>query len=270
MTTALITGATAGIGRAFAHELARTGHDLVLVARDQARLHHVATELSATYGIRCEVLPADLARHTDVDHVANRLNRGGDEAVDLLINNAGFGLTTSFLRSQIADEERQLAVLVHAVLVLSHAAGRAMTTRGRGQIINVSSVAAFTTMGTYSACKAWVSTFSQAMAIELRGTGVGVTALCPGYTHTEFHQRMGETMSGLPELMWLDADYLVRAALADARAGRVMSTPGRVYKAVEVVTGVMPRSVVRGISGLLVGGRRRMRRRGRERGRGRG
>lgn len=258
MTTALITGATAGIGRSFADELARTGHDLVLVARDAARLDSVAAELGTTYGVRCEALAADLSERDQLQRVADRLGESGDRAVDLLVNNAGFGLKTTFLQSDIADEERQLAVLVQAVLVLSHAAGRAMTARGRGQIINVSSVASFVTMGTYSACKAWVTVFTEGLANDLAGTGVSATALCPGYTRTEFHQRMGASMKGVPGPLWLDADRLVRAALADAQAGKVLSTPGVVYKAAEAATGVLPRGVVRRVSGLLAGQKGRL------------
>ncbi|GAB78946.1 hypothetical protein SAMN05421595_0161 [Austwickia chelonae] len=248
MTTALITGASAGIGRAFAHRLAATGHDLVLVARDTPRLDALAADLTRVHGVRCEVLTADLADRADLGRVADRLGVEGEDAVDLLVNNAGFAVKTSFFDSEIADEERQLAVLCQAVLVLTHAAGRAMRARGRGHILNVSSVASFVTMGTYSACKAWVTTFTQSTAVALTGSGVGVTALCPGYTHTEFHDRMGVRMDGIPEVLWLDADRLVRDALADARAGKVISTPGIVYRAAEIVTGMMPRRVVQALS----------------------
>ena len=258
MTTALITGATAGIGRSFAEELARTGHDLVLVARDGARLESVAAELRTTYGVAGEVIVADLADRTQLQRVADRLARDGEGAVDLLVNNAGFGLKSTFLQSDIAAEERQLAVLCQTVLVLSHAAGRAMTGRGRGHILNVSSVASFVTMGTYSAAKAWVTTFTQGLANELRGSGVGATVLCPGYTRTEFHQRMGASMKSIPGPLWLDADDLVRAALADVAAGRVVSTPGLVYRAAELATGMLPREVLRRLSGVLSGEKGRL------------
>lgn len=258
MTTALITGATAGIGRSFAEELARTGHDLVLVARDAARLQSTATELATTYGVACEVLAADLSDRAQLQTVADRIAEDGARAVDMVINNAGFGLKTTFLQSDIADEERQLAVLCQAVLVLSHAAGRAMISRGRGHILNVSSVASFVTMGTYSAAKSWVTTFTQALANDLSGTGVGATAVCPGYTRTEFHQRMGASMSSIPGPLWLDADTLARTALADAAAGKVLSTPGIVYKAAEMATGVLPRGIVRRLSAALAGEKGRL------------
>lgn len=254
MTTALVTGAGVGIGRSFCRELARTGHDVVLVSRDRGRLEEVARELEATHGVRTEVLPADLATAEGRDRVAARLSEDGDRAVDLLVNNAGFGLKTSFFASDVADEQRQLAVMCEAVLVLTHAAGEAMIARGRGHIINVSSVASYITTGSYSACKAFVTVLSQSLANDLRGTGVGITALCPGFTRTEFHERMGAPMSDIPGLMWLDSDRLVRAALADARAGKVLSTPGPLYKGVEVVTGVLPRGVMQRISAAIVGG----------------
>ena len=261
MTTALITGASAGIGRAFACELASTGHDLVLVARSCEALEELAAELRADHGVAVEVLPADLADRAQVELVAKRVQAYGPGAVDLLINNAGFGLATPFLRSDVRDEERQIEVMCQAVLVLCHAAGRSMSTRGRGQIINVSSVAAFVSMGSYSAVKAWVTTFSEGLAAELKGTGVGVTALCPGYVHTQFHERMGVRMNGVPEPLWLDSERLVRDALRDARKGKVVSVPGPAYKAVAAATGVLPRPALRAVSAALTGQRGRLRER---------
>lgn len=255
MTTALITGASSGIGRAFATELAATGHDLVLVARDRSRLEELAAQLHATYRVNCEVLVADLSDRDQLEQVAVRLRGEQEDAVDLLVNNAGFGLPKAFLDSAVEDQEDQLAVLCRAVLVLSHAAGVAMRGRGRGHIINVSSIASFVTMGTYSAAKAWVTVFTQSLAADLAGTGVGATALCPGYTRTEFHERMGEPVGSIPAALWLDADRLVRAGLADARAGRVISTPGVVYRAIEVITGVTPRGLLGRVSAAFAGTR---------------
>jgi short-subunit dehydrogenase len=244
MSTALVTGATAGIGYEFARQLAERGHDVVLVARDRARLEDVSDELSRAYGVRTEILVADLADRAQLGSVAARL---ADSAhpVDLLVNNAGFGLKTAFLRSDVADEVRMLDVLCTAVLVLSHAAGRAMSARGNGGIINVSSVAGFTAMGSYSAAKAWVTTFSEGLATDLAGTGVAVTALCPGFTHTEFHQRANLRMTGVPDILWLDAAHLVAAALDDAGKGKVISVPGAPYKAIVSALDVLPRGLVR-------------------------
>ncbi|MDN5797086.1 MAG: SDR family NAD(P)-dependent oxidoreductase [Intrasporangium sp.] len=241
---ALVTGATSGIGLEFARQLAAGGHDLVIVARDTARLERVADELNSTYAAHAETLPADLAQRTQLQRVADRL-ADPDRPVDVLVNNAGFALKGQFLQNDVADEERHLDVLVLAVLVLSHAAARAMSTRGRGRIVNVSSVAGFLTSGTYSAAKAWVTTFTEGLATELAGTGVTATALCPGFTHTEFHQRSGIRRDSTPGFMWLEARRVVADALADVEKGRVLSVPGPQYKAVVGLLRVMPRSLVR-------------------------
>ena len=253
-----MTGATAGIGLAFSRRLAADGHDLVLVARDEERLEKVAAELRSAYGRQVEVLRADLADRAQVQVVADRLAEE-DRPVDLLVNNAGFGLNRGFIGGDVAAEERLLDVLCRAVLVLSHAAAGAMKARGRGAIINVSSVAGFVAMGTYSAAKAWVTTFSEALSNELAGTGVTVTALCPGFVRTEFHQRGGMNMSRLPERMWLDADDLVDSCLADVRAGRVISVPSVRYKAVVGLARHAPRPLARRLSGGIASRRRTQR-----------
>ncbi len=229
MATALVTGATAGIGHEFARQLAAQGHDLVLVARDAARLGEVAQALRDRHGAEVEVLSADLADRVQLERVAERL-RDGDRPVDVLVNNAGFGLNRGFLDGEIGAEERLLDVLVRAVLVLSRAAVGGMVARGRGSVVTVSSVAGFLPSGTYSAAKAWATTFTASLAGELAGTGVTATALCPGYVHTELHRRAGLNMSFLPRWAWLSADRLVAECLADVRRGRVVSIPSRRYK----------------------------------------
>jgi len=244
MTTALVTGATAGIGREFALQLAARGDDLVLVARDVPRLEAFAAELRTTAGVRVEVLAADLSDRAQLDRVAERL-ASTEAPVDVLVNNAGYSLKGAFLDNDVAAEEALFDVLSRAVLVLSHAAGRAMRARGRGAIVNVSSVASFLTSGTYSANKSFVTVFSEGLAAELAGTGVTVTALCPGFTHTEFHQRADLDMSSMPEFLWLDAPRLVRDALADVDRGKVVSVPGRQYKAIVTALRVLPRPLVR-------------------------
>ncbi len=256
MSTALVTGASSGIGRSFARQLAERGHDLVVVARDQQRLAALAAELERAHGVRVEVLVADLADRDQVELVARRL-ADRERPVDLLVNNAGFGLRKGFLANDVRAEEGLLDVLCRAVLVLSHAAAPAMRERGRGAVINVSSVAGFLAMGSYSAAKAWVTAFSEGLAAELAGTGVTVTALCPGLTHTEFHERARLKMSGLPEPLWLDADHLVRSCLHDVARGRVVSVPGAAYKVVVGAVRVLPRGLVRRVSGSLGARRRR-------------
>jgi short-subunit dehydrogenase len=241
MTSALVTGATAGIGLEFARQLAARGHGLVLVARDEARLNAVAKELRAAYDIEVEVLVADLVDKAQSATVEARL-ADRDRPIELLVNNAGFGLKHRFLDNPIEDEEAMLDVLVTAVLRLSHAALGPMAERGRGGIINVSSVAAFLPRGTYSAAKAWVNSFSEWAHNEYKPKGVTVMALCPGFTKTEFHQRM-EVKRG-DSFMWLEPEFLVKTALADFEKGRVYSVPGAQYKAIRSLTRVIPSVVL--------------------------
>ena len=247
MATALITGASAGLGLEFAWQLATARHDVVLVARDGERLERLAGQLHAAAGVRAEVLPADLADRAQVETVAQRL-RDRDRPVGLLVNNAGFGLGDGFVGSDLEREERALDVMVRAVMVLSHAATSARVERGRGAVLNVSSIAALTATGTYSAHKAWVRTFTEALAVELRGTGVTATALCPGLVHTEFHERAGVDYDKLPELAWLNADAVVSAALADVRRGAVISTPSLRYGVLAEVARLLPRAAIRAMS----------------------
>jgi hypothetical protein len=243
MPTALVTGPTAGIGRSFARQLAEGGHDLVLVARDEARLQELAEELRSAHGVEVEVLPADLTDRAALGTVEQRL-ADPDRPVDLLVNNAGFGLKGRFLDNDIEAEQAQHDVLVTAVLRLSHAALGAMAERGSGGIINVSSVAAFLPRGTYSAAKAWVNSFSEWAANEYRDRGVTVTSLCPGFTKTEFHERMGVSRGSAPDFMWLDADELVATALKDHAKGKTFSIPSAQYKAITTVARIVPGSVL--------------------------
>ena len=258
MATALITGATAGIGHAFARRLAADRHDLVLVARDRDRLESTAKELHTSYAVDVEVVVADLAADDGCLLVEDRL-ADSTRPVDLLVNNAGFSVNRAFLRGDVDDEERMLRVLVRAVLRLTHAAVPGMVQRGHGAVINVSSVASFVPQGTYSAAKAWVTSFSQGLATDLDGTGIRVLALCPGFTRTEFHERASLDMRGLPGFVWLGADDVVDEALDALRRNAVLCVPGLRYKAAVAVIRHLP---VRGI-GLVAhrfrGGRRGMR-----------
>lgn len=245
MSTALVTGASAGIGRALAQRLAHDGHDLVLVARDRARLERLAVELRDRHGGTVEVLVADLADRQQTEEVCVRL-ADRERPVDLLVNNAGFGLHHPFLDNDLTQEEAALEVMVRAVLVTCHAAGRAMRERGHGAILNVSSVAGFLASGTYSAEKSFVTVFSEGLASQLHGTGVTVTALCPGLTRTEFHERARMRLPGLPQGLWLDADEVARQALADVAAGRVLSVPGPQWKVATLAVRALPRPLRRG------------------------
>ncbi len=248
--TALVTGATAGIGLEFARQLAARGDDLVLVARDTARLDAVAADLRASYDVRVEVLPADL---TDTDQLARVEARLADRenAVDLLVNNAGFGLKERFLDNPLEVEQAQQDVLVRAVLRLTHAALGGMVERGHGGVINVSSVAAFFPRGTYSAAKAWVNSFSRWAHDEYAAQGVSVMALCPGFVRTEFHERLGiDRDSSAPKPLWLDADRLVRDALADFDKGKAVSIPSKRYKTIVTVSRLVPRPALQRLQGL--------------------
>jgi short-subunit dehydrogenase len=242
MSVSLITGATAGIGHEYAVQLAARGDDLVLVARDAARLEHVAEELRSAHQVEVEVIVADLADRDQLARVEARL-ADRDRPVDLLVNNAGFGLKKRFLDNTADEETAMLEVLVTAVLRLSHAALGAMAERGHGGIINVSSVAAFLPRGSYSAAKAWVNSFSEWAHLEYRSRGVKVMALCPGFTKTEFHQRM-QVRRG-DGFMWLDADFLVRKSLEDFEKGRAYSIPGAQYRTIIALTKAIPNRALR-------------------------
>lgn len=247
MPTALVTGATAGLGAEFARQLAADDYNLVLVARDTQRLERIAAELSGKHGVSVEVISADLVTADGCAVVAKRIE-DRDHPVDLLVNNAGFGMYKVFGSAAVEDEERQLDLNVRAVLRLSRSAVRAMTGRGSGRIVNVSSVSAFVPRGsnaTYAASKAWVTMFSEALSVQLKGSGVTVTAICPGFTRTEFHERASADMSHVPERMWLSAEDVVREGLADAFDGKPVSVPTRQYRRLVLLTRLVPRAVLR-------------------------
>ncbi|MHB1614208.1 MAG: SDR family NAD(P)-dependent oxidoreductase [Actinomycetes bacterium] len=239
MPRALVTGATAGIGEGFTRRLARDGYDLVLVARDQHRLDALARDLVDRHRVRAQVLVADLATATGRAGAAERL-RATEEPVDLLVNNAGFGVHQRFVGGDLDAETRLLDVLVRAVLELTHAALPGMVARGHGGVVNVSSVASFLPTGTYGAAKAWVTSFSRGVAGELAGTGVRMMAVCPGFTRTEFHQRAGMHVDGVPRLAWLGVDHVVDTALRDLARGRSVSVPGRQYQLAVAASRLLP------------------------------
>lgn len=253
MGTALVTGATAGLGLEFAWQLATARHDLVLVARTTERLEQVAGQIRAAAGVQVEVLPADLSVPDDVARVAERLAVTGDEPGDerrpvgLLVNNAGFATAQRFVGGDVEVELRAVDVMVRAVVQLTHAAVGQMTARGRGAVLNVASVAALTAGGTYAAAKAYVRSFTEGLTVDLQGTGVTATVLCPGFVRTEFHDRAGLDMGSVPSAGWLDAPSVVAQALADVRRGVVISTPSLRYKAGSALLRILPRSAVRAI-----------------------
>ncbi len=247
---ALVTGATSGIGAAFARRLAEEGYDLVVVARDAGRLERTADELRAAHRVGVEVLSADLASDAGREAVSARLE-DPDRAVEVLVNSAGLSLNTPFLRSSPERETELLSVNVHAVMRLTLAALPGMVERGHGAVINVSSVSGFGAAmpgSTYPASKAWVTNFSESVALSVRPFGVRVMALCPGYVRTELHQRAGINMSKTPEWMWLDADELVADALRDLRRGKVVSVPSWKYKVAAFGLRHLPRRVLQRVA----------------------
>lgn len=236
---AVVTGPTSGIGRGFAEQLAREGHDLVLVSRDPVRLDELATSLTATYGVNAEVLVADLTQRADIDQVAQVV---ADRA-DVLVNNAGFGLKRSFVSTSVDDEQALMDVLVTAVMRLTHAALPRMVNQGRGTIFNVSSIASWITSGTYSSAKAWVTVFSESLHEQYLPKGVEIIAVCPGYVHTEFHQRAG--IKAGQGIMWLNVDQVVGTAIRDSRKGKAISVAGWQYKPLAAFLRMSPRWLVR-------------------------
>jgi short-subunit dehydrogenase len=241
-STALITGASSGIGAAFARRLAADGYGLVLVARDTDRLRQLSDELSAKHGSTVEVVAADLADPAQLARVEARLS-DPERPVDLLVNNAGFTLGRRFLRTTIEEQDGLLDVLVRAVQRLTYSALRGMVDRRRGAVVNVSSVASYVPQSTYGAAKAWVTSFSEALAVEMRGTGVRVMAVLPGYTRTEFHQRAGIGTRG-PGMLWLSADRVVDDALRDLERGRILSIPSKRYRVLATLSRMSPRWIV--------------------------
>ena len=242
--TALITGASSGLGAEYARQLAAKGAHLVLVARDRDALDRLAKGLRATYGVEVEVLVADLLNARQRVRVEERLADGA-RPIEVLVNNAGFGLPLSFEANDIDDEVAHLRLHVEVPMRLTHAALGAMLARGHGRILNVASVAAFIPRSTYGASKGWLVSFSRWANGRYAPRGVTVTAVCPGYTHTRFHERMGlpPGKEGIPDSLWLDARDVVAASLRDAARGVAVSVPSLRYKILVALARFAPPSV---------------------------
>ena len=242
MGTALVTGATSGIGEEFCWQLAAAGHDVVLVARREDALAALAASLTNVAGVKAEYIAADLSTEDGCARVAARLDVGGPadaqkpdlRPVDLLVNNAGFGLGSPFLDNSLELEINGLNVMVRAVMTLTHHAGIS---------INVGSVASRTGAGTYSAHKAWVVAFTEGLAAELKGSGITATVVCPGPVDTPFFERAGVDMRATPSWLMASPDQVVTAALDAVRAGRVQVTPTVPYKVAMGAMKLAPRWV---------------------------
>ncbi len=239
---ALVTGATSGIGESFTRLLATKGFNLVLVARDEARLHERAAGLKEKFGAQSVVIVADLATEAGCAKVEDYIRAN---EIEVLINNAGFGINKAFTRSDLAKEEEVLKVLVRTPMRLMHVALPGMKERNSGVVINVSSIASFIAGGAYSASKAYLTVLSESLSTELSTTNIKVCALCPGFTRTEFHQRGRMKMAGLPNFMWLNSDFLVAKAWKDAISDKPVSVPGWQYKTLVGIISLAPRSIVR-------------------------
>jgi short-subunit dehydrogenase len=244
MHTALVTGATAGIGAAFTRHLAAAGYHLVIVARDVERLHQCRATLLSFGAPGVEIIAADLVEVEQRALVSARLAQGG---IDLLVNSAGIGLGKDFLAATEPELLAQLELNVTALMLLTRAALPAMVARGHGGVINVASVAGLIPGRgtTYAGSKAFVISLSEGLAVSLAETGVRVQALCPGFVRTEFHERASIDMSKAPARAYVDVDDVVVTSLRDLRANKIVSVPGRLYSTIAVLTRLLPRGLVR-------------------------
>ena len=239
---ALVTGATAGIGESFTRLLADNNYNIVLVARDLQRLEERARDLESKFNISTHVIQADLATESGCGEIEQYIL---NNHIDVLINNAGFGLNKAFTMSAIEAEQQMLDVLVRTPMRLMHAVLPGMKERNKGVVINVSSVAGYIAGGSYSASKSYMTVISESLNTELSGTQVKVSALCPGFTRTEFHQRARMSMKGLPNFMWLNSDELVKKSWSDALKGEAVSIPGWQYRILVFVIQALPRTLIR-------------------------
>lgn len=249
---ATVTGASAGIGQAFAERLAREGWDLRIVARNAARLQALAKRLRGEHGIGVQVVRADLTNPAALRALEQRLAR--DAYLELLVNDAGMGDFGAFVGRDREVEDAEIRLNALAVVRLTHAALRGMLRRGRGAVINVSSTAAFQPcpyFATYGATKAFLNSFTEALHEELRGSGVRVQALCPGLTHTEIFERAGADASGLPSFLWMEPEAVVAESLSALDRGTVLCVPGIGNRALTSLSRLVPHDVSRRLAGIL-------------------
>jgi short-subunit dehydrogenase len=239
---ALVTGATSGIGESFTRLLAENNYNIVLVARDIPRMQERALGLQKKFNVQTHIIQADLSTDAGCAVVEHHI---ANNQVDVLINNAGFGLNKAFTMSDIDAEQQMFDVLVRTPMRLMHVALPLMKQRNKGVIINVSSVAGYIAGGSYSAAKSYLTVLSESLHTELAGTKIKISALCPGFTRTEFHQRGRMSMKGLPSFMWLDSDKLVAKSWSDALKGKAVSVPGWQYQLLVFVIQTLPRSIIR-------------------------
>lgn len=219
----------------------------MLVARDEKRLTELAADLTQKYGVGCEVIVADLATDAGCSLAVDRAG-ATTNPISVLVNNAGFGIRTSFERTPIADELAMLNVLVKTPMELTHAVLPRMRELGSGRLVHIGSVAAWITSGTYSAAKAWLTTFSESLSLTLEGSGITSTVIAPGFVKTEFQQRAGMKSKDVPDWMWLTSRMVAQQGWQDVMAGKPISVPSLQYKVLSTFTRVMPRPFVRRVS----------------------
>lgn len=248
MGTALVTGATSGIGKEIAWQLAAEGNDIVLVARRVDALEALAERIRNFTGQQVEILSADLSTEDGAKAVGARA-ADRNRPIGLVVNNAGFGVGQDFIGGSLDRELGGIDVMARAVLIICHAAANEFARRGYGAILNISSMTALTAQGTYSAHKAWVRTFSEGLAETLRPYGVSVTVSCPGLVHTEFHERTNVDSSQWPEIAFIPVEKVASRSLDAARRGQVIVTPSPLYKGAAGVVRAMPRWLVRKTAG---------------------
>ncbi len=242
---ALVTGASAGLGEEFARQLSARGYALVLVARDASRLEALAKELGDA-----DVLAADLTVPAQLAAVEERAR-----SVDMLVNNAGFGTFGKFHELPVDAESREIQLNVVALVRLTHAAASAMAARRKGAILNVSSLAGFQAgplNATYGATKAFVTSFTEAVHEEMKDTGVAVTVLCPGFTHTEFQERANVPANDVPGFMWQDPPEVVRAGLDGLAKNRALVMPGAFNRTLGTLSSMAPHGVSRRAASLVL------------------
>ena len=239
---ALVTGATAGIGESFTRLLAENNYNLVLVARDVSRLQERASQLQSQFNVQTHIIQADLSTDAGCAAVEQYI---ANNQIDVLINNAGFGINKAFTMSELKAEQEMFDVLIRTPMRLMHGVLPGMKQRNKGVVINVSSVAGYIAGGSYSAAKSYLTVITESLHTELANTNIKVSALCPGFTRTEFHQRGRMSMKGLPGFMWLNSDKLVAKAWSDALKGKAVSIPGWQYQILVFVIQSLPRSIIR-------------------------
>ena len=254
-STAVVTGASSGIGAAIAQELASRGHSLTLVARREERLRSLATELAADHGVAAEVIACDLGDEAERDRLATELRNRG-RLVEVLVNNAGFGHQADFARSPHERMVEMVRINVEAVVDLTSRFVTGMVDRGRGSVINIASIAAFQPLpgsAVYAASKSFVLSFSEAIRTELRGSGVSVTAVCPGPVRTEFIEAAGRAgvEDRTPAMVWMSAEEVARQAVDGALRDKRVVVPGALNRATALAGQHSPRAIALPLIGRI-------------------